>query len=220
MLRDDLHIILWDLRNVYIRSFRWLKSHSEFTSIILLFILTLFCFDEYTRELFLKLHCGLLDTLFSFGHWYGSGLPTLYLFVFFFFTGLLLTQKKLHYAGLLIAESFIFTGFITLLLKSTFGRWRPYTNHGFLAFYGFTFGPNEHLSLSSGHVGVAFSLSGILAGMTDKIYLKVFFYVLASITALSRLYHDQHWLSDVMVAAAIGILISNMLFKLRNNSMF
>jgi membrane-associated phospholipid phosphatase len=82
------------------------------------------------------------------------------------------------------------------------------------------FSPNEHLSLSSGHVAVAFSLSSILAGMTDRTYLKLIYYTLASITALSRIYHDQHWLSDVMIAAATGILISNMLFKLRNNSIF
>ncbi|MGH2575949.1 MAG: phosphatase PAP2 family protein, partial [Ignavibacteria bacterium] len=106
---------------------------------------------------------------------------------------------------------YIYTGLITLIFKSLFGRWRPFTQHGDFSFYGLTWGPNEQLSFSSGHASVAFALSCVLAGAANNIYLKILCYLLAVITALSRIYHDQHWLSDVIMGSFIGILISTML---------
>jgi len=154
------------------------------------------------------------DTVAEFGRWYGDGPPTLFLFSFFYIGGLLFQKYAVRNIGVLILETYIYSGLITLIFKSFFGRWRPFTLHGDFSFYGLTVGPNEQLSFSSGHASVSFALSCVLASTTDNIYLKVFYYSLAVITGLSRIYHDQHWLSDVIMGSFIGILISTMLIQM------
>jgi len=207
---------LWDdLKSIYPLAFRQIRNHRLITALSAAVILFSFYADEYVRDFFAGIkHIQVLDSIFSFGHWFGNGGPTLYLFVLLYLAGIVFSYNKMRRAGLMIGEAFIFSGLVTLIIKSFFGRWRPYTNHGEASFFWFTLGPNDHLSLPSGHATVAFALSSVLAGSTKNVFLKAFFYLLAAITALSRIYHDQHWLSDVLLAAAIGIAIGNALVKL------
>lgn len=85
----------------------------------------------------------------------------------------------------------------------------PYTGHGSFAFVGTTFGPNGHLSLPSEDVGVAVAYSMILAGFSENKLWKGVWYLLGALTCLGRIYHDQHWLSDVVLAAIISISVGN-----------
>jgi membrane-associated phospholipid phosphatase len=71
----------------------------------------------------------------------------------------------------------------------------------------FTTGPNDHLSLPSGDATVAFALSAVMAGMIENRLWKIAWYGLAVVTALSRIYHDQHWLSDVLLSTIIGTIV-------------
>lgn len=114
----------------------------------------------------------------------------------------------------MIFETYIYSGLITIIFKSFFGRWRPYSEHGDFSFTGFIIGPNDQYSFSSGHAAVSFALSCVLASTTKNVYLKSIFYIFAGITAFSRVYHDQHWLSDVIMGSYIGILISTMLINM------
>jgi membrane-associated phospholipid phosphatase len=70
-----------------------------------------------------------------------------------------------------------------------------------------TWGPNDHLSLPSGHATVAFALSSVIAGLYPRRWWQIFWYALAVITAVSRMYHDQHWLSDVLFSALLGTAV-------------
>ena len=70
-------------------------------------------------------------------------------------------------------------------------------------------GPNAHLSLPSGDVGVAVAYSMILAGFSRNRIWKAFWYLLAALTCLGRMYHDQHWFSDVLLAAIISLTVGN-----------
>ena len=58
--------------------------------------------------------------------------------------------------------------------------------------------------MPSGHATVAFAVSSVLAERIDNLYASIGLYSIASVTAISRLYHNRHWLSDVAVAATIG----------------
>jgi len=159
------------------------------------------------------LHGQYQDQIFSFGHWYGQGTATLWLFVIFYISGLAASQDRLRFNGVLIGEAYLFSGIVTIGLKSLLGRWRPYTNQGSFSFLPFTAGPNDHLSFPSGHVTVAFALSSVMAGFHSNKIRKGFWYLLAIITAISRIYHDDHWLSDVVCSALIGTTVGNWLTK-------
>jgi membrane-associated phospholipid phosphatase len=181
------------------------------------------CFfvDEFVREFVRTIHTDFLDKIFSFGHWYGKPSLTIFSFLIFYFGGLVLAlvssekipgsilfwKDEFRAIGLKIFEAFIFSGIIVTTIKSIFGRWRPYTEHGSSTYLFFTLGPNDHLSFPSGDVAVAFSFSVIIAGIFEHKLWKIFWYLLASITAVGRIYHDQHWLSDVITASMISILV-------------
>jgi len=159
------------------------------------------------------LHGQYQDQIFNLGHWYGQGTATFLLFVVFYLSGLVAQRDRIRFTGLLIGEAYLFSGVVTISLKSLLGRWRPCTHHGSFAFSPFTTGPNEHLSFPSGHVTIAFALSSVMAGCHANKIWKTGWYLLALITAISRIYHDDHWLSDVVCSALIGTTVGIWLTK-------
>lgn len=213
--KTDLEQLWFDFKYVYSTSFSRIFSSWQISLVCLFIIFSSFHLDPVAQEILTSIKGSFADSIFTFGRWYGSGNPTLYFFLILYVVGIAFKYEKIRDTGLLVGESFIFAGFISVLFKSFFGRWRPFTNHGDLSFYGFTWSDNDHLSFTSGHANVAFALSLSLAAYAPNIYLKIFFYTLAAITGLSRIYHNQHWLSDVVVGALISILITNVLISFR-----
>ena len=57
----------------------------------------------------------------------------------------------------------------------------------------------------SGHTVIAFSLATALSQEIHKPWATVGLYTLATGTAWARVYQNDHWVSDVAVAAAVGI---------------
>jgi membrane-associated phospholipid phosphatase len=54
----------------------------------------------------------------------------------------------------------------------------------------------------------------VLASTTKNKYLKIVYYIPAVITCFSRIYHNQHWFSDVVAGAMIAILVTSALIEL------
>ena len=216
LLKTDLKHIRDALVKVYPLSFRKLTSNWIITISWLFAIGCAFYLDEPVRVLITGINNNIADALFTFGRWYGNGQPTLYLFAGLYLLGLILKKYKMRETGLLIGEAYIFSGLITLLFKSAAGRWRPYTNKGDLAFSGWSWTDNDQFSYFSGHASVAFALSTILASTTENKYLKAFYYLIAVITCISRIYHEQHWFSDVLTGALVAYLISNVLIAIHH----
>lgn len=116
--------------------------------------------------------------------------------------------QRLGYQGF---EAVVFSGATTAVLKMTFGRLRPYesTQHDQWLMGGASF--------PSGHTTAAFALSTVLAeGIDDPTWQRrALFYSLAGLTAYGRMYGSNHWLSDTVMGAAIGI--STGLFVVRHS---
>lgn len=211
LLRSDLRHIGRAFVSVYPMTFRRIINHWGLTVGAMFVITSSFWFDETVRLFITGLSGGIVETLAGFGRWYGNGLPTLYLFLGLYIAGLIFKQYKMRETGILIGEAYIFSGLITLIFKSAIGRWRPYMNKDVYDFQGWSLTNNDQFSYFSGHAAVSFALSTILASTTDNIYLKSFYYSLAVVTCLSRIYHQQHWLSDVVTGAIVAYLISRVL---------
>jgi membrane-associated phospholipid phosphatase len=65
-------------------------------------------------------------------------------------------------------------------------------------------------SLPSGHSTVAFAFAAAADKSMPKSQIKtVLLYSMACITAISRVYHDKHWLSDVIMGGTLGYLIGS-----------
>ncbi len=52
-----------------------------------------------------------------------------------------------------------------------------------------------------------------MANHLDNIYWKIGWYSIAALVSSARIYHDQHWLSDVLAGSAIGYFIGDYVSK-------
>jgi len=165
-----------------------------------------FAVDEPARRVAQSNQSRLGDDVFGVGKEYGRASYGLALSAGLYVGGLVFKSGETRETGVILLESLAFAGAITTVLKSVFGRSRPYTGEGAFRYRGFQF-KAESTSLPSGHTTVAFAVSSVLAGRLKNPFATVGLYSMATLTALSRVYHDAHWVSDNILAAAIGTVV-------------
>lgn len=110
-------------------------------------------------------------------------------------------------------ESVILGSSITYVIKSLAGRARPYAT-GDTSAHDFKFGGGftnaDRQSFPSGHTTAAFAAAAAVTSETERIWphhtwlVAPAMYGGATLVGLSRMYHDKHWASDVVLGAAIG----------------
>ena len=166
----------------------------------------LFSVDEAIRDLGLRNSSTTNDRLSSIGREYGRELNAFLFSGTLYVGGVLCGQPGIRRTGLRVFEAVAISGIVTSIIKSLAGRSRPYLNNGPDRFEGFQF-RHETTSLPSGHSTVAFAMSTVLAEEIDHPFATVGLYSLATITALSRIYDDEHWASDTFLGAAIGTAV-------------
>ncbi|HUR21541.1 MAG TPA: phosphatase PAP2 family protein [Vicinamibacterales bacterium] len=142
--------------------------------------------------------------------------------------GKLTKNKNLSDLGWHGTEAIMLSSGITSLLKGTLGRARPYvtsdTNpHDFKFLRGFQgsdlplnpqtgkpYGQGDYQSFPSGHTTTAFAAAAAVTSETRRIWPGAVWFVApamyggATLVGLSRMYHNNHWASDVVLGAAIG----------------
>jgi len=93
----------------------------------------------------------------------------------------------------------VYSELVTTVLKIAVGRARPLV----------TVYNDKYYSMPSGHTTSAMALSTVMSRHAKTTVFKVLAYVPAAFTMFSRIYQDDHWLSDVVPAAAIGYFVGN-----------
>jgi membrane-associated phospholipid phosphatase len=189
---------------------QWLVAGS-----ILVGTAVLFTVDESGRSLAKRNHSHLGDAVFGFGREYGREVYGLSASIGLYAGGLIFKDESVRETGVMLFESIAFAGAITSVLKSVIGRSRPYVEEGNAKFRGFQF-KTETTSLPSGHTTVAFAVSSVLAGRIKNTFASIGLYSVATLTAVSRVYHDAHWVSDNFLAAAIGTCVGLALVDLHD----
>ncbi|MEO8334177.1 MAG: phosphatase PAP2 family protein [bacterium] len=124
-------------------------------------------------------------------------------------------------------EAVIVASGVTNILKGTLGRARPYvtgdTNPRNFSFgrgfgrgtratdvKGILYGTGDYQSFPSGHTSTAFAAASAVTSEARRMWPKSVWYVApvmyggATLVGLSRMYHNNHWASDVALGAAIG----------------
>jgi membrane-associated phospholipid phosphatase len=119
-------------------------------------------------------------------------------------TGLFVGSDELRVTGRLMFESLSLAGVSVITIRYIAARSRPYSGDGPWKFHGFTWN-NEIQSFPSGHTTVAFALSTVIAERFDNVWARVGFYGMATLTAFARVHNNQHWMSDVVIGAGLGI---------------
>ncbi len=164
--------------------------------------------DNSVRSVVKKNHTAKMDDFNQIGKYYGEVVPAVSLSAGLYALGLIFHERSFSLTGRLLAESLLYAGTTVVLLKYLFSRSRPYNNVGNTDFGDYHLNNNDYFSLPSGHTAVAFTVSSVLANRINNIYATIGLYSLALITGYQRIYSDNHWISDTVLSAAIGIVIS------------
>ncbi len=116
---------------------------------------------------------------------------------------------KLYRTALISLEAQMFTEATTGFVKIAAGRRRPSSgrgSHSYTPFQDFSF----DRSFVSGHAARAFTVAAVFADSYPQ-PVPFIVYSAASLIALSRIYLDEHFSSDVFAGAAIGYVIGKAL---------
>lgn len=123
--------------------------------------------------------------------------------------GLLFDIPWLRRAGRHLGQTLLYSAAIGSVIKGMFGRHRPFLGDGPYDLEGPWQSDNSFLSLPSGHTVVAFSIASTLAAEIGNPFATIGLYAVATATALGRVYQNQHWGSDVFVAALLASAIGH-----------
>lgn len=144
----------------------------------------------------------------------GSGMYSLGGSAVLFGIGYLTDDLKLQRTSTQAVKAFILTGGATMIMKQLTHRVRPYEIPRSDLWYGPTGISSDYDAFPSGHTSTAFSVASVYAhAYSDRPWVGVTAYSLASLTALSRVHDDVHWASDVFFGAAFGWYVGRTIVK-------
>ena len=160
--------------------------------------------DVWAQHAALRNQSRVADRLADVGRGFGNGLYPGAALAVAYLGGEAAKDKRLRRASLDALESMAISGLFVTGSKFLAGRSRPYVGVGRGDWDGPS-GSNAQYSIPSGHSAVAFSVATTFAmEYGDVPGVAPAAYGLAVLTALSRVYNNQHWASDVFVGGALG----------------
>jgi membrane-associated phospholipid phosphatase len=142
------------------------------------------------------------NSVFSIDKYYSVEFVGASILVFYGY-GLIDENVKVRNLAVKLAEASVLAASITVVTKVIVGRARPYEKDNQYYTNPFTF-DNDYNSFPSGHATLAFAYSTVMANEVDNVFWKIGWYSLAGLVGYARIYHNQHWFSDVLMSAAIG----------------
>jgi membrane-associated phospholipid phosphatase len=144
---------------------------------------------------------------------YGAGVNMIVLSAGGYIAGLALDGRWIRETSLLAGSAILIAGTVSTVAKIVVGRARPYRGEGHMTFRPFTFTVGDYASFPSGHTIVAFAFSGVLAERIKNTWASIALYGLAASCGISRMYTDEHWISDVAFGAFLSVSVSRSLVR-------
>lgn len=197
--------------------FEFIKDFPVFLSLVLIFIVlgTLLSLNYSQAELFLvinRLHDERLDEVFKMLTHLGDWPATILI------AGICMFFQYRY--SLVLVANMLYTGLYTQILKVVFKHPRPYVffENAEPIYTIEDYVLQNSLSFPSGHTTSAFSLMITLSYLVPAQRRKPWFFILAFIVALSRVYLAQHFFKDLIAGALIGTFMALQLLWLFERS--
>ncbi len=202
-IRQDLE---WSVQAAE-RVVQWRSDAEHWTAVALLGAAVIgYGWDSAAVAAVQRWQSPIADRVFGIAKIFGEGVYWALGSVLLYGIGGLTEQSAIREIGREAFVALLLTGAVTTVGKVVLGRARPYTGEGPEQFRWFET-DNAYLSMPSGHTSTAFALAGYAARKIDQWWSYALFLPIAALTGVSRMYHNQHWLSDVFAGAAIGTWI-------------
>jgi membrane-associated phospholipid phosphatase len=146
-----------------------------------------------------------------FGNFYG-----VYLFPVMYVAGLATNEKRLQSVALGGVKSLAISTLIYATSKLLIRRGRPDAVASSLDFAP-PFKRKSFTSSPSGHSNTIFTVATALAmEFRETKWVPIVAYTIATLTAVSRIYQNRHWASDVVVGSALGHFVTQAVWKNNN----
>ncbi|WP_346237623.1 phosphatase PAP2 family protein [Niabella insulamsoli] len=150
---------------------------------------------------------SIANTVEPFGNFYG-----LYLFPAVYAGGLVTKNEKMQHIGLAGGKSLVISTVVYTAAKKLIRRRRPDATQTPFD-YALPFSKRKYTSSPSGHTNTIFTVATAIAlEFPEKKWVAPVVYSLASVTAASRIYHNRHWASDVLMGAALGHFVTKAVY--------
>lgn len=192
------------------------KENSITAAKIVTTTLIIMSFDEDIREYIQKNKNNTIDELSPIFRKFGEFYPPLFLMGM----GYVSNDEKSLKTGIYAAEASMFGLGISYIGKNIFSRARPYTENGASSWNNKSF-DDKYSSFPSAHSTISFATAAVISEMySDKKGVAEIAYILATLGALSRIYDDKHWASDVFLGSCIGYISGKTFIKIKEKENF
>ncbi len=168
--------------------------------------------DEEVNDYLLRHHSRTADKLAEVGIEYGEPRTVVILTGGVYALGLLARHERLRETAVILSGALLPSGGIQAVTKTATGRARPRLGLGHDVFEPWR-GEEAYYSFFSGHAMVAMAASHAFARQFPHPVVKVVFYSLGAAGSFARLYHEDHWLSDVLIGNVLAIASVNSVSK-------
>jgi len=160
--------------------------------------------DENVNDYFVRHQNKTADKLADFGAEFGEPRTVVILTGSLYVISLIADDSWLRDTCVILAASLLPDGGIQTATKIVTGRARPHVGLGYTEFDPFSNSEKYH-SFFSGHTMTSVAMAHAFARRIDNRLVKLACYGVGGIGAWSRLYNSSHWLSDVVLGAALPI---------------
>jgi membrane-associated phospholipid phosphatase len=164
--------------------------------------------DTEVRDFFLRNQRGSDNVLIKIGEFYGEPLSVVLITGCIYLYGNIADNDWARETAVIMTSALLPGGIYQTAAKMSAGRARPYMELGNYYFDPFRM-EEDYYSFVSGHTLVASATSLVLASRINNVIAKGVFYSLGVLTGISRMYSDDHWLSDVVLGGALAAAVAH-----------
>lgn len=192
-------------KNAFTQPLRWKKKDLLTAGGIAAGTTLLYFADNEAKPFFSRQEKDIPSVVRDFGFYFGKPQNFFTISVGVYGLGLITNNEKLRRIGVLIFSSAAATGLMQSVAKTVVGRSRPGNgNHD--QFNPFSNEAGDH-SFPSGHAVLSFTMAHAIAKQFNNPWAKAGIYAMGSITPISRLWAEAHWISDVGLGMVLGIVV-------------
>lgn len=163
--------------------------------------------DTEVRDFFQRNQSKTANSLIKVGEFYGEPLSVVLITGSIYLFGNIADNTWARETAVIMTAALLPGGIYQTTAKISAGRARPYLELGNTYFDLFR-REEDYYSFVSGHMLVATATSLVLANRINNVIAKSVFYSLGILTGISRLYSDDHWLSDVILGGALAAAVT------------
>lgn len=194
------------VKHTYASPFHWERKEFTQAGAVILGTVILSFADETASTFFADQGKKIPQNIKDFGWYFGSPQNNYGITGSIYFFGLFTNNEKIRRTGVLMIASATASGIIQSIAKTVAGRARPSTGFGHTHFKPFANKASNN-SFPSGHTILSFTTAYSIGKQFTNPFARYGIYAFGLISPVSRLWEQQHWLTDVGLSLVMSVVV-------------